>query len=222
MTSMRVVAPKRLPRCMHRKGCKLTDESYHSVFSLDSRNRSMLEDQIESRRMLKSTFANLGKAGKFGIYAGRKFVSSPGEAFLLFRMAWWVGVLSAAAKWGPLPKALKLVSGGDSKSHGITNDEIANRLAGSIDLLLSTDFLFLKPICWKRVAVLRRYLSKNGFATRIIFGVRNDSDGKVIGHAWLESDGKPFLEKSPPDYVVTYSFPSEEPFTPQLAILTSE
>lgn len=172
--------------------------------------------------MLKNIFANLGKAGKFGIYAGRKFVSSPGEAFLLCRMAWWVGVLSATAKWGPLPKALKLVSGGDTQSPGVTDDEIANRLAGSIDLLLSTDFLFLKPICWKRVAVLRRYLSKQGFATRIIFGVRNDADGKVIGHAWLEANGKPFLEKSPPDYVVTYSFPSDEKSTPQLAILTSE
>jgi len=172
--------------------------------------------------MLKNIFATLGKAGKFGIYAGRKFVSSPGEAFLLCRMAWWVGVLSATAKWGPLPKALKLVSGGDTPSRRVTDDDIANRLAGSIDLLLSTDFLFLKPICWKRVAVLRRYLSKLGFATRIIFGVPNAADGKVVGHAWLESNGKPFLEKSPPDYVVTYSFPSNEQSTPQLAILTSE
>jgi hypothetical protein len=44
--------------------------------------------------------------------------------------------------------------------------------------------------------VLRRYLSKHGVATRILFGVRNDVDGRVIGHAWLESNGKPFLEKS--------------------------
>jgi hypothetical protein len=185
-------------------------------------NRRSPEDQIESGRMLKNTFAHLGKAGKFGIYAGRKFVSSPGEAFLLCRMAWWIGILSATAKWGPLPKALKLVSGDAPRIPEVADDKIANRLAGSIDLLLSTDFLFLKPICWKRAAVLRRYLSKQGFATRIIFGVRHDTDGKVIGHAWLESNGQPFLEKSAPDYVVTYSFPSDEQSPPQLAILTSE
>lgn len=79
-------------------------------------------------------------------------------------------------------------------------------LARVIDLLLSADFLMFKPICWKRAAVLHRYLSRNGTQTRIIFGVRNES-GKVDGHAWLEADGQPILESTLPDYVVTYSFP---------------
>lgn len=84
---------------------------------------------------------------------------------------------------------------------------VQERLARSIDLLLSADFFLFKPICWKRAAVLHRYLSRNGIATRIIFGVRNESDGTVAGHAWLEAEGKPILESAPPEYVVTYQFP---------------
>jgi hypothetical protein len=85
----------------------------------------------------------------------------------------------------------------------MTQDE----LASAIDLLLSADVLMFKPICWKRAAVLHRYLLRNGIPTRIIFGVRNGADGHVDGHAWLEANGQPILEKTPPQYVVTYSFP---------------
>jgi len=80
-------------------------------------------------------------------------------------------------------------------------------LARAIDLLLSADFLMFKPICWKRAAVLHRYLARSGTPTRIIFGVRSETGGKVDGHAWLEANGQPILEPTPPDYVVTYSFP---------------
>jgi hypothetical protein len=111
----------------------------------------------------------------------RKTVSSPREAWLLMRMAWWVAVLSAAARLYSLPRAL--------------------------DLLLAADFFIFTPVCWKRAAVLHRYLSRSGISTRIIFGVRNESGGKVAGHAWLEREGHPILENTPPEYVVTYSFP---------------
>ena len=135
----------------------------------------------------------------------RKSVSSPREAWLLLRMAWWVAVLSVTARCYSLPRALEIVAGNDDRR----SPERTSRedLARAIDLLLSADFLIFKPICWKRAAVLHRYLSRNGLRTRIIFGVRNESDGKVDGHAWLEADGQPILEKDPPNYVVTYSFP---------------
>ena len=164
----------------------------------------------------------LTKFGRLAFVAGRKCVSHPGEALLLCRMAWWVGCLSAAARCLSLPRALKLVSGEKSRDTLITDAELPNRLAKSIDLLLSADILFFKPICWKRAAVLRRYLSRNGIPTRIIFGVRSESEGKVSGHAWLEANGQPFLESSPPDYVVTYSFPSDQVYEPQLASLSTE
>jgi len=137
-------------------------------------------------------------------------------------MAWWVGFLSASSRCLSLPRALELVSGGQSQQGFEADNELPDRLARSIDLVLSADILFIKPICWKRAAVLRRYLSKNGIATRIIFGVRNEPEGKVSGHAWLEANGEPILEKAPPDYVVTYSFPSEQRFDARLATLSSE
>jgi Transglutaminase-like superfamily len=163
----------------------------------------------------------LTKLARLFFAASRKFVSKPGEAWLLCRMACWVGVLSAAAKCWSLPRALQLVSGRQSRQLHCNDIELQNRLACSIDLLLSANVLVFKPICWKRAAVLRRYLSRNGVATRILFGVRNEAEG-VVGHAWLESNGKPILEKSPPEYVITYSFPSDELYEPQLAILSSE
>ena len=136
---------------------------------------------------------------------GRKVVTRPGEAWLLLRMAWWVAILSAIARYYSLPRALQIVAGSTTKqsTHSNTEDELAR----AIDLLLSADVLMFKPICWKRAAVLHRYLSRNGIPTRIIFGVRNEADGKVDGHAWLEANGKPILERTPPEYVVTYSFP---------------
>ena len=134
----------------------------------------------------------------------RKLVTRPGEAWLLLRMAWWVVVLSATARYYSLPRALRIVAGDQKRAHEALNHD---ELARAIDLLLSADFLMFTPVCWKRAAVLHRYLSRNGTPTRIIFGVRNESDGKVDGHAWLEADGQPILESKPPNYVVTYSFP---------------
>jgi hypothetical protein len=133
----------------------------------------------------------------------RKLVTRPDEAWLLLRMAWWVVVLSGMARCYSLPRALRIVAGNQKRSNQVVNRD---DLARAIDQLLSADLLMFKPICWKRAAVLHRYLSRNGIPTRIIFGVRNES-GEVDGHAWLEADGQPILEKDPPNYVVTYSFP---------------
>jgi len=133
-------------------------------------------------------------------------------------MAWWVAVLSITARCYSLPRALQIVAGSESgkSSAKVTNQD---ELARAIDQLLSADIFIFKPICWKRAAVLHRYLSRSGITTRIIFGVRNDTGGKVAGHAWLEANGQPILESAPPDYVVTYSFPSNERFDPRLATL---
>ena len=152
------------------------------------------------------------KTAQFIFRASRKLASQPGEALLLCRMAWWVSVLSVAARCFSLPRALALVAGSETSSARSDNTETQKRLARSIDLLLSADILHLKPICWKRAAVLHRYLLRNGIQTRIIFGVRNEADGKVAGHAWLEAEGEPILETTPPEYVVTYRFPSNERF----------
>jgi len=146
----------------------------------------------------------IAKTTRLLLRGARKIVARPGEAWLLVRMAWWVAVLSAMARFYSLPRALQFVAGNQKRSSEALNRE---DLARAIDQLLSADILMFKPICWKRAAVLHRYLSRNGTPTKIIFGVRNESGGKVDGHAWLEADGQPILEKDPPNYVVTYSFP---------------
>jgi Transglutaminase-like superfamily len=171
--------------------------------------------------MRKGLVKSVEKAGRLFLSAGRKFVSRPGEALLLCRMAWWVGVLSLIAKCCPLPRALQIVSERRRRKPNLPTYS-GDRLAKSIDLLLSADFLIFKPVCWKRAAVLRRYLSLNGITTRIIFGLRKETDGNVSGHAWLESEGKPILEIMPPEYVVTYRFPSNDHFDSQLAALSHE
>ena len=130
-------------------------------------------------------------------------------------MAWWVTVLSVAARWLSLPRALAIVAGSETRARGVNDPAVQDlviqeRLARAMDLLLSADVFHFKPICWKRAAVLHRYLSRHGISTRIIFGVRNESDSKVAGHAWLETAGEPILETAPPDYVVTYRFPPNE------------
>ena len=162
------------------------------------------------------------KLGQFAFRGTRKFVSQPAEALLLCRMAWWVTVLTIAARCYSLPRALAIVAGTETSKTNVRDAVVQERLARSIDLLLSMDVFPFKPVCWKRAAVLHRYLLRNGITTRIIFGVRNDSEGKVAGHAWLEAEGEPILETAPPDYVVTYRFPSKDRFDPQLATLTLE
>ena len=150
--------------------------------------------------------------------AGRKIVLQPGEALLLCRMAWWVVVLTVAARRYSLPRALEIVAGRQPDSPVVMDTADRERLARAIDLLLSTDVWMFKPICWKRAAVLHRYLLRSGTQTRIIFGVRNDPVGKVTGHAWLEAEGQPILETTPPEYVTTYRFPSNEVFKPPVSV----
>jgi hypothetical protein len=151
--------------------------------------------------------------------AARKANHRPTEALLLLRMAGWVLLLSIAVKVFSLPRALRLVSTKARLPTETPEGKIQKRLADAIDLLLKTELFILKPICWKRAAVLHRYLALNGIASQILFGVRRDPDGSVSGHAWLEAAGKPILETTTPGYVVTYAFPSNEPFEGDLNLL---
>jgi hypothetical protein len=168
--------------------------------------------------MIRTVVTTTGRTVYLFTRAGWKFLSKPAEALLLCRMAWWVSVLSITARLCPLPKALQIVSGGSRETAVMPDSNLQKRLAQAIDLLLSADIWIFKPVCWKRAAILHRYLSLNGMGTRIIFGIRNDKTGKVSGHAWVELGGEPILEATPPDYVVTYSFPSKQRFDPKLVV----
>jgi hypothetical protein len=132
-------------------------------------------------------------------------------------MAWWVAILSVVVKFVSLPRALRLVSNSSGPSAARPADQ--QDLVSAIDALLSLNVLFLKPICWKRAAILHRYLGQRGVATTINFGLRKGSAGPLAGHAWLEADGRPIFETEKPDYAVTYVFPSSAPFVIELRSL---
>src|SRR5918912_952739 len=83
------------------------------------------------------------------------------------------------------------------------------RLARLLDSVLAADLWVFTPTCWKRAPVLHRYLALSGIPTRVLFGVRREGADALSGHAWLEAGGEPILEKTPPDYKVTYSFPEQ-------------
>ncbi len=141
--------------------------------------------------------------------AGKQVVQNPSHAALLIRMAAWVSLLSLAVKFQSLPAALGLVATPIRKTNpAVTGAE--HRLAATIDTLLKTKLFCFEPVCWKRAAVLHRYLALNGIATTIVFGMRKEADGSLHGHAWLESKGQPFLETEVPEYKVTYTFPSAD------------
>jgi hypothetical protein len=137
-------------------------------------------------------------------FIGRK----PREAFLLLRMAWWVVLLSALIKFFPLPRVLSLIAT-PARARAQKNEWMTQqRLAQLVDALLGLNVLCFTPTCWKRAPVLHRYLALNGIETRIIFGLRKEKESLLAGHAWLEADGRPLLEASPPHYIPTYSFPA--------------
>jgi hypothetical protein len=137
-------------------------------------------------------------------FIGRK----PGEAFLLLRMAVWVALLSLLIKFLPLPRVLSLIAETSSDKKSRNPRMTQQRLAQLVDALLGMNVLCFTPTCWKRAPILHRYLALYGIETRIIFGVRKGQETLLAGHAWLEADGRPFLEADPPQYTRTYTFPA--------------
>ena len=146
----------------------------------------------------------------------RLTVRRPARVWLLVRMATWVVILSGLVRVLTLPRALQVVATDvRGKSRGVVG---ANDLSSAIDALLGLDMLMFKPKCWKRATILHRYLALNGIATSIVFGLRKE-EGELKGHAWLQSEGRPFLESEPPLYNVTYTFPSAQSFDTELAVM---
>jgi hypothetical protein len=140
--------------------------------------------------------------------AARLVLREPGSALLAARMGAWVVVLSLLIKLVPLPRAMALVAPRRVRAEAPPDaDIIQDNLARLLDSVLAADFWVFTPTCWKRAPVLHRYLALRGIPTRVLFGVRREGANSLDGHAWLEASGRPILEKTPPDYKVTYSFP---------------
>ena len=141
--------------------------------------------------------------------AARLVVCEPGSALLAARMGAWVVALSLLVRLMPLPRAMALVAPRRSRRRKAPDAaRVQARLARLLDSLLAADFWVFTPTCWKRAPVLHRYLALSGIDTRVLFGVRREGADTLSGHAWLEAGGQPILEKTPPDYQITYSFPA--------------
>lgn len=173
----------------------------------------VVPDEIESSLLLRlseNMILTATKMVRLLARGGLKLVRDPKESTLILRMAVWVSILSLLVKFQPLPRALQMISLDAPRDSRGPSIETEKKLARAIDLLLGANLLIFKPICWKRAAILHRYLALHGIATRIIFGMRKGPDGAVDGHAWLEIAGKPILETKVPNYKVTYAFPSHD------------
>src|SRR5215210_6071249 len=142
--------------------------------------------------------------------AARLVASEPGSALLAARMGAWVVALSLLLKFMPLPRVMTLVAPRrGARSAPPDAERVQAKLARLLDSVLAADFWVFTPTCWKRAPVLHRYLALRGIPTRVLFGVRREGHDALSGHAWLEAGGEPILEKTPPDYKVTYSFPQQ-------------
>jgi len=126
--------------------------------------------------------------------------------FMLLRMAFWVATLSLMVKVLPLPTTFRIITPRIKTRTPDDPQAIQDRLARLIDRLLALDLFVFTPTCWKRAAILHRYLALNGIPNRIIFGVRNAQEKILEGHAWLEADDQPILEKIAPQYTKIYAF----------------
>jgi hypothetical protein len=140
--------------------------------------------------------------------AAKLVLGEPGSALLALRMAFWVVALAALVRIYPLPRALSIVNRRVRGGRPPNPSDVQDRLARLLDSILAADLLFFTPTCWKRAPVLQRYLALEGIETRVVFGVRRLGEDELSGHAWLEAEGKTILEKTEPDYIVTYRFPS--------------
>ncbi len=138
----------------------------------------------------------------------RYLVQRPREAFLLMRMAFWVALLSFLIKFLSLPRVLSIIATRTRSDRPLRRKITERRLAQLLDAILGINVFCFTPTCWKRAPVLHRYLALSGIETRIIFGVRKEKETLLGGHAWLEADGRPLLEASPPQFIPTYSFPA--------------
>jgi hypothetical protein len=155
-------------------------------------------------RFLRSLFTAISLSSKALSLAVRQ----PSSALLILRMAWWVVIVSIVLRQLPLDRALRFVSPRKVRKRAAEQrDSSPGRIADLLDALLQTDLLAFTPTCWKRAAVLHRFLALNGIETKIVFGAQVNGNGELKGHAWIEANGEPLLEKAKPDYKVTYVFP---------------
>jgi Transglutaminase-like superfamily len=133
-------------------------------------------------------------------------IRDPGSLWLSMRMTAWIILISIVARLVSLSTMYRLAETRRRWPHPaiLPPEEIARRIDRVFHAGLVSD-----GSCWKRAAILRRYLQLDGIETDVVFGVMKTDSGRLAGHAWLERDGIPFLEREPTQpYAVTFRHPS--------------
>ena len=127
----------------------------------------------------------------------------PFRILLMVRMSFWILSVTVLMKMVSFEWAIKIIS---PKSRRVASpiDSKINNLPYLLDALLNLKFFVFTPTCWKRACILHRYLALAGYKTRVVFGIRKDPQNKIVGHAWLEADGKPVFEKDSTNYTRTF------------------
>lgn len=153
---------------------------------------------MNARERLRRMCRSIAAAVRLGVH-------DPRSLLLSARMSAWIVLISVVARLVPLSTMFRLAETRRRwpPSALLPAEEIARRIDRVFHAGLVTD-----GSCWKRAAVLRRYLQLNGIDTDVVFGVRRQNGGQLAGHAWLEREGVPFLEREPPQYTVTFRHPS--------------
>ena len=139
----------------------------------------------------------------------RKIFLAPREAALRARMAFWVVLVSVLARLTSLPRAQRVASFGVRSRSARRASVTPAQLGAAIDSVLGIDLFVFRRSCWKRAMVLQRFLALNGIQSRVHFGLRKGSEGKIEGHAWLEHQGRTLLERETGTYVMTFALPAE-------------
>ena len=137
----------------------------------------------------------------------RSVCREPEVGFLALRMACWIVLVSALVRICSIPRVFRLVT---PVSGGFFTCEIRMtpaRLAAVLDRMLVTNVAAFTPTCWKRAAILYRYLRLAGHEPQIVFGFPRADVSRLTAHAWVELDGHPVCEATRPDCVVVYRFP---------------
>ena len=121
----------------------------------------------------------------------------PRRAWLLVRMCFSYLSVTVFASFLPLTRSFELVSPRRPAPHAPPLS--ATEVVDAVDTLLRAGLPFIRPRCWRRAAVLHRYLALEGIRSQIVFGVIAADLRLAEAHAWVERDGRPLGETSPVD-----------------------
>ena len=131
-------------------------------------------------------------ASNWLVRTARVLLREPGRALLMLRMTGAYAAVSLLARVTSLPRAFEAMS---PALRGVAPDEArVERTVDALNTLLEAGVPGIHPQCWRRAAVLRRFLRFEGVDTSIVFGIAPSTASAVEAHAWIERNGRPFAE----------------------------